>query len=271
MHRLMYLRLFVCQRMTVLASALLLFLTMSSSGRCQDAKPSEDAAPPTEEIPKSQLISKNFPGETWTFFSGKKDAKLAETWAYVEDKETGIPYVTCSGQPYGYIRTKKKYQNFEFGLEWRFPNDENGNSGVLVYTTGDDRIWPTSLQIQLQQPFAGSVFPSGGAKSSNELRNVPMLSRPINQWNRCVIKSVDGTVTVTVNDQKVGSVADCEPLEGSISLQSEGSEIHFRNVWIREFPKEKKANTKISHRRQRRQHSVSRKTFLYDELTLFAR
>ncbi len=270
MHRLMSLRPFIYQRFFVVIPAIILTLLIASSGICQEVQTTEMTSPTLEVAPKSHLISKNFPGETWTFFSGKKDAKFPDTWTYVEDRETGVPYVICSGQPYGYIRTKKTYENFEFGLEWRFPKDENGNSGVLVYTTGDDRIWPTSLQVQLQQPFAGSVFPSGGAKSSNELRNIPMLARPINQWNRCVITSLDGTVTVTVNDQKVGSVEDCEPRQGSISLQSEGSEIHFRNIWIRELPKAKKPS-RTAHKRARRQYLLSKFKAPFSELSLFVR
>ncbi len=218
-------------------------------GFCQEAAPKESEAP-KDPFPKIMLLTKDFPGETWSFFSGKKDTKLEETWKYTEDSETGVAFIVCTGKPNGYLRSKKKFRNFELGLEWRFPSDENGNSGVLLYTTGDNRIWPTSVQVQLQQPFAGSIFPIPGAKSSNEIRNVPMLSRPVNQWNRCIIKSIDGTVTVSVNDQPVGTVADCTPLEGAISLQSEGSEIHFRNIWIREFPG---VNPKISKPTQRKQ------------------
>lgn len=216
-------------------------LTVCLAGQCfgqenpaTTAEVKEQSSTPLTD--KTLLFTKDFPGETWSFFSGKKGTTFGETWSYVDDPESKIPYVVCTGQPYGYIRTKKQFRNFEFGLEWRFPKDNNGNSGVLIYTTGDNRIWPTSLQVQLQQPFAGSVFPSGGAKSSNELRDIPMLSRPINQWNRCIISSINGTVTVSVNDESVGVVQNCNPHEGSISLQSEGSEIHFRNVWIRELP-----------------------------------
>lgn len=212
-----------------------------------------------DSIPKKALVAKEFPGSEWEFFSGKKDSKFAETWSYRVDPDTKVPFIACSGQPYGYIRTKKNFRNFDFGLEWRFPQDENGNSGVLLFTNGDDRIWPTSLQVQLQQPLAGSSFPSGSAKSENELRNVPMLSRPVNQWNRCIISAREGNVTIVVNDQKVGTVAGCKPLEGAISLQSEGSEIHFRNIWVREYPSEVQSVSKSDLRRQKRLRSTLKK------------
>ena len=212
-----------------------------------------------DSIPKRALISKEFPGSDWSFFSGKKDSKFTDTWAFEVDPDTKMPFISCSGQPYGYIRTKKSFRNFDFGLEWRFPRDENGNSGVLLFTNGDNRIWPTSLQVQLQQPLAGSSFPSGSAKSENELRNVPMLSRPVNQWNHCIISAREGKVTIVVNDQKVGTVVGCNPQEGAISLQSEGSEIHFRNIWIREYPTEALPVSKSDLRRQKRLRSTMKR------------
>ena len=184
---------------------------------------------------KTKLINGTFPGEDWEFFSGKKGAKLDETWSLIPDQEPNTNVIVCRGQPFGYIRTKKKYANFEFGLEWRFPTDENGNSGVLLFTSGDDQIWPTAMQVQLHQPVAGSIFPTQGAKSKNELRNVEMLSRPVNQWNKCFIRCVNGNVYVTINDTEVGEVVECEPKDGTIGLQSEGSEVHFRRIWIREL------------------------------------
>lgn len=229
----------------------------------QDNPESAFESQPDESIPTSPLVTSEFPGTEWTFFSGKKDSKFSETWKFVTDPDTKTSYIACTGQPYGYIRTKKLFRNFDFGLEWRFPKDENGNSGVLLFTSGDDRIWPTSMQVQLQQPLAGSSFPSGSAKSANELRNVPMLSRPVNQWNKCLISAREGTVTIVVNDQKVGAVQGCQPLEGAISLQSEGSEIHFRNIWIREYPAKTEPVGKAESRREMRNQRIPKpKLFL---------
>ena len=182
-----------------------------------------------DEVVPQSLFEQGL-SENWGFFSGKKDATLADTWN-LKDVD-GQRILICTGEPYGYLRTKKVYRNFRMRMKWRFPKDQNGNSGVLVYTNGEDRIWPQSIQIQLHQPEAGSAFPSGGAKSDNELRNVPMLSKPVNHWNDCVITSQDGRVTVIVNDQELGQVTGCEPNQGFIALQSEGSEIHFTDLVI---------------------------------------
>ena len=193
---------------------------------------------PDETSEKVILLNGVFPGEKWGFYSGKKDAKLENTWVLKNEAQAGS-YLVCSGQPYGYISTKKSYENFEFGLEWRFPTDENGNSGVLLFTSGDDQIWPKAIQVQLHQPAAGSIFPTQGAKSKNRLSNVAMVSKGVNQWNTCVIRCIDGTVNVRINDMELGQVVECEPSVGKIALQSEGSEVHFRRIWIRELKSEK--------------------------------
>jgi hypothetical protein len=46
---------------------------------------------------------------------------------------------------------------------------------------------------------------------------------------------VDGKLSVVINGKKAGEVTGCMPRKGAIALQSEGAEIHFRNVWVREM------------------------------------
>ncbi|MEZ5942175.1 MAG: DUF1080 domain-containing protein [Planctomycetaceae bacterium] len=195
---------------------------------------------------KKSLISEEFPGDSWTFYAGEQNVPLTKTWKVETDPSTNKPVLVCTGEPYGYIRTRTGYQDFELNLEWMYPEDKNGNSGVLLFTSGDDRIWPDSLQVQLHHSTAGSTFPSGSAKSNNELRNVPALSRPVGQWNDCKVISQNGQITVFVNGKKIGEVTGCEPNMGTIALQSEGSEIHFRELWIREFPGAESARSRTS-------------------------
>ena len=60
--------------------------------------------------------------------------------------------------------------------------------------------------------------------------------KPVGEWNSIEIISRAGAVTALLNGAKVG---ECEPgqlKEGPIGFQSEGAEIHFRNLWIRDLP-----------------------------------
>lgn len=215
--------------------ALALLPIVAVGGDPERPIPATLSRPEGEATNRIQLVSAEFPAETWQFFSGKKGTTLSDTWRVELTGEELQPVIICRGEPYGYIRTRRRFRNFEMGWEWKFPQDANGNSGVLLFTTGEDRLWPTSIQVELHQPAAGSTFPSGGARVDEELRDVPMLSKPVNEWNRCVVHCVNGCVKVVLNGETVGTVTGCEPREGAIALQSQGAEVHFRNIWIREL------------------------------------
>lgn len=200
-----------------------------------DAKPAE--VKPVEEGPKPvQLFDPETFPKTWSYFAAEKDNPLEKTWQVARDDQTNEPFLKCLGKPYGFIRTVEQYDNFEFGLQWRFPADPNGNSGVLLYTVEPDRIWPNAIQLQLHRPKVGSVFPVGEARSDNRLDiKEKDLSKPLNVWNDCVVTCREGRITVVVNDRKIGEVTGCAPHKGSIALQSEGSEIHFQKIWLRKL------------------------------------
>jgi hypothetical protein len=200
-----------------------------------DPKKTADKPEVKETKPKARslFVPEQFP-KGWFFYGGVENQKLESTWKTAKDAETGETILQCLGKPYGYLRTLEEFDNYEFGLKWRFPSDPNGNSGILLHTE-DDRIWPKSIQVQLHRPKAGSVFPSGEAKSDNQLA-AKDLSKPLNQWNECVVRCIDGTISLEINKKKVGEVTGCKPNKGKIALQSEGSEIHFREIWIRKLP-----------------------------------
>lgn len=170
----------------------------------------------------------------WVFYSEDKDAKLEDIWKVVKEPNTEDAVLVCTGKHFGYIRTTQLYENYELGVEWKYPKDPNANSGILIHTTNPDKIWPKSIQVQLHRPMAGTVFPDGGAKVDNPLQ-IKDLELPINTWHKCVIRCEDDRITVTINGRNLGEVTGCNPHKGSIALQSEGSEIHFRRIRLRKL------------------------------------
>jgi hypothetical protein len=88
------------------------------------------------------------------------------------------------------------------------------------------------MQVQLHQPKAGSVIPSGDARSDGTTDKTD-LARPINCWNECRIISRGGKLTVEINGTSAGETTGITPSSGRIALQSEGSEVHFRRIRIR--------------------------------------
>lgn len=228
------------RRWVVCLIALLVCWPVASGQEPEVPKAATDPAA-ADEV---ENLIRDFP-KGWLHFSSEPTAALNATWQVMREADaTKEPVLICLGKPDGYIRTEKEYENFELGLEWKYPTDPNGNSGILLYTIEKDMIWPKSVQVQLHRPTAGSVFPSSGAKVDHPLP-AKDLSRPVNEWNECLISSVDGKVTVSINGHKVGDVTGCMPQKGCVGLQSEGSEIHFRKIWIKPLlPAEKRLSSR---------------------------
>ena len=175
-------------------------------------------------------------------FSPEGETKAKGTWVAAADTpgKTGDPKVLrCTGKPTGYLRTVQAYGDFQLSFQWRDPKDENGNSGVLLYTSGPDKIWPRAIQVQLHSPKAGSILTHSGAQTENMVSVKDLVANPT-LWNTCQVTCRKGTITVTINGKKAGTVTGCMPRVGQIALQSEGSQVWFRNIKVTAAPPVKK-------------------------------
>jgi len=161
-----------------------------------------------------------------------------ETWAV---KPGGV--LACTGKPAGYIRTTEGYANYKLHVEWRWL-DKPTNSGVLLHRAGIDRTWPTCVEAQLMHQNAGDFWllshssikvdgkPIGPKPFANVKKKHPSNEKPEGQWNTYDIVCDGGTVKLTVNGLLQNEGTDAEPSSGPICLQSEGSPIEFRNVYL---------------------------------------
>jgi hypothetical protein len=168
---------------------------------------------------------------TWKHFSSQEGVPIGEVWNVSKVGEE--KQLKCSGEPKGFLYTKKQYANFVLTFEWNV-SEANANSGVLVYTQDEPRLWPTSMQVQLHQPQAGDLFPSGDA-NGNTTQAPPELAKEIGTWNTCRVQSYGGQLSVEINGRKAGEVSGCQPATGFIALQSEGSTTLFRRLKLREL------------------------------------
>lgn len=208
-------------------------LSICAVARSQDAVgtvvPAEPGAPPVEG---TDLLSTDL-AKTWKSYPMDIPAGTEATWTIVRETPESEPILICNGRTKGFLWTIEKFEDFEFTAEWKYPKDTDGNSGFLIHTQQEERIWPTSVQIQLHQPKVGSIFPSGDATTDNILEAPPDLARPINSWNECRVVSRSGRITIEVNGKRAGEVTGAKPSSGHLALQSEGSEVHFRRLRIR--------------------------------------
>jgi len=149
----------------------------------------------------------------------------------------------CEGKPNGYLRTEEHYANYRLHVEWRWPGEPT-NSGVLLHRTGIDKVWAKCIEAQLQNERAGDIVLLGDASIEAGGKKVggkgiafvkmqgPANEKPAGEWNTYDIVCDGGAVTLTVNGKLMNQAANADPAAGPICLQSEGSPIEFRNVYI---------------------------------------
>jgi hypothetical protein len=176
----------------------------------------------------------------WKLFLGKTDVDVKDVWSV----RKGV--IHCKGVPNGYMRTEKDYANYHLHLEWRWPGKPT-NSGVLLHMTGPDQVWPRCIESQLMSGHAGDfwlLFGTGitvdgkpyGNKPGNNYVNVkkkaPSSENPPGEWNTYDIYCIGATVRNVVNGVEQNYGTNASVSSGKICLQSEGSPIEFRNVFI---------------------------------------
>jgi hypothetical protein len=188
--------------------------------------------------------------ETVKLFNGKDmtgwvahlndNGKMEDVW---EIKPDGVLY--CKGKPNGYIRTDKDYTSYVLKLEWRFPGPKPGNSGALLRVQPPDKVWPKSIEAQLQHQNAGDFWnidefqmtvPPERTKGRNTKKEHPHNEKPLGEWNQYEI-TVDGPrVELKVNGLVQNVATECAVIPGKIALQSEGAPIEFRNIELTVLP-----------------------------------
>ncbi len=173
----------------------------------------------------------------WSFYCDDPKVRLQDVFTLGAD---GV--LDCKGTPIGYLRTEQEYTNFALSLEWRHvPGQPPGNSGVLMRRHGPDKIWPASIEAQLQHRNAGDIwnidaFPMQVDALRTEGRRTAKLAptneKPVGEWNLYEIVLDGGELRLVVNGVLQNSASWCEEIPGQICLQSEGARIQFRNVKI---------------------------------------
>lgn len=180
----------------------------------------------------------------WTPYIWDRDAGKQDTTAPVSVVWTVKDAILiCNGRPTGYLRTKAEYENYKLTLEWRWPADTSrGNSGVLVHTTTPNALgqWPKSVEVQLYTRNAGDFWVIGTeldvaneAKRKKGRRHLNLTDdseKPIGEWNKMEITCQGNEIIVKVNGDLVNHATNCTVTKGAVALQSEGAEIHYRNI-----------------------------------------
>ncbi len=202
------------------------------------------------------------PHQFQSLFNGKDLAG----WVNVNtDKDTwsvrdGL--LVCSGHPIGVMRSEKQYENFILHIEWRHM-EPGGNSGVFVWSEGtvpEGKRLPCGMEVQMLElewvrlhkhkdgtlpPIAyvhGELFGAGGLQAEPDnprgrrSKSLENRCKGKGQWNVYDVVCVDGTVKLAINGKFVNGIRKASVKKGYLCLESEGAEVHFRNIQIMELP-----------------------------------
>jgi len=169
--------------------------------------------------------------------------------------------VVCSGHPIGVLRSAREYENFVLHIEWMHM-EAGGNSGVFVWSDAvpdpESRL-PNGVEVQMLElewpnlnkqngvtpPIAyvhGELFGVGGVKTvpdnprGERSKSVENRCKGKGEWNTYDVVAVDGVIKLAVNGKFVNGISRSTKRKGYLCLESEGAEIHFRNIRLLELP-----------------------------------
>lgn len=177
-----------------------------------------------------------------------------ETWRLEDD------LLICEGLPIGVMRSTDQYENFILHVEWRHM-EAGGNSGMFVWSDakpGDNRL-PGGVEVQMLEldwvnqnvrdgvkpPIAyvhGELFGVGGVKTNPDnprgerSKSIENRAKGKGEWNTYEVICVDGTIKLSVNGKFVNGISQSTIKKGYLCLESEGAEIHFRNLKVIKLP-----------------------------------
>lgn len=181
------------------------------------------------------------------------DEIMRDHWNVVD----GILTYDGTGQS---LCTAKDYGDFEFYIDWKIP--PGADSGIYLRGTPQVQIWdPWDPRVKKGAPNPGTAaewvaqyrngrnLGSGGLWNNRRWRNAPtvLADKKPGEWNTFLIRMVGDKVTIWLNDKKIVDRVALEnywdrtgmiPLvrKDQIELQHHGSELFFKNLYIRELP-----------------------------------
>ena len=132
----------------------------------------------------------------------------------------------------------KEYGDFEMIVDWRITKD--GDSGIYLRGSPQVQIWdPARTDV-------GAQVGSGGLYNNQKNPSAPLsrVDNPLGDWNTFRIVMIGDKVTVFLNGTKVVDNVTMEnywdraqPIfpRGAIELQAHGTDLAFRDLYVREL------------------------------------
>jgi hypothetical protein len=159
-----------------------------------------------------------------------------------------------TGKEFGYIATEKIFSDFHLVVEFKWGEkkyppreDRVRDNGILYHAVLTDKVWPRSVECQIQEGDCGDFWlidsvtivtvDSGRTKPTRNTRIIKQKDNenPSGEWNRIEVISSKGKCTHIVNGVVVNEGTEVSLRSGRIMIQSEGAEIYFRKIVVKEM------------------------------------
>jgi hypothetical protein len=139
--------------------------------------------------------------------------------------------IICTGHPIGVMRTVPEGQRLPRGvevqmLELEWPNlhrDKDGKPRDIAYVSGE--VWGV-----------GGLKTTPDNPRGERSKSVELRCKGKGEWDTYDLVAVDGIIKLAINGKFVNGISNATIKKGYICLESEGAEIHFRNIRIMELP-----------------------------------
>jgi type 1 glutamine amidotransferase len=187
---------------------------------------------------------------------------------------------TDQEQEFGYIATSNEYSNYRLRFQYRWGSKrftprahDPRDSGLLYHFTGPDRIWPASVECQVQEGDTGDFYVIAGTALTTTVEpsdietkkykadGVAYDTRPafdriarsgtsdsLTDWNTVEVIVAADTVVHLVNgvaNNRATRIRQPDPSNpsrfislsrGRILFQAEGAEVFYRNIELKPLP-----------------------------------
>ena len=176
-------------------------------------------------------------------------AKLQEMRSRVAREHWSVEKgaIHCDGKGGVSLVTAKDYGDFELMLDWKI--EKNGDSGIYLRGQPQVQIWdsentPGARGADKNSGSGGLWNNPAGDKAKMPLKKA---DKPVGEWNTFHITVIGNTVTVKLNGVLVvdkGKLLNYwqkgkpVPAMGPIELQFHGDPLWFKNIYIKELPKQ---------------------------------
>ena len=177
-----------------------------------------------------------------------------DTWIHQDS------ILICKGLPIGVIRSGRQFENYILHVEWKHM-EAGGNSGMFMWSSadpGENRL-PDGVEVQMLEldwvnintrngkkpPIAyvhGEMWGVGGVVTvpdnprGERSKSIEHRCKGRGEWNTYDVVCVDGTIKLSVNGKFVNGISESTQRKGFMCMESEGAEIHFRNLKVIELP-----------------------------------